>query len=97
MPFVVAATWVARRGEEERIREVIRLMTAPSRAEPNNLCYLAHVSSDAPGTFFLYEQYTDADAYEAHKRTSHFQTHVTNYALAYLDSRDVKTYYTIEA
>ena len=96
MPFVVAATWVAMPGEEERIREVIRTMTPLSRAESKNLCYQAHVSSDAAGTFLLYEQYTDADAYEAHKQTTHFQAHVTNYALAYLASREVKTFHTID-
>ena len=47
-----------------------------SRQEPGNLFYQAQVSPDEPETFFLYEQYTDAQAYEDHKNSEHFQKHV---------------------
>ncbi len=96
MAFVIAATWKAKPGEEERIREVIRLMTPLSRKEPGNLFYQAQVSSRDPAEFFLYEQYTDAQAYEDHKASGHFQTHVAGYAIQYLESREVETYETIE-
>ncbi|OIR04149.1 autoinducer-2 (AI-2) modifying protein LsrG [mine drainage metagenome] len=96
MAFVVAATWKAKPGEEERIREVIRLMTPLSRKEPGNLSYQAQVSSRDPAKFFLYEQYTDAQAYEDHKASEYFQTHVAGYAIQYLESREVEIYETIE-
>ncbi|WP_283744599.1 putative quinol monooxygenase [Sideroxydans sp. CL21] len=96
MAFVVAATWKAKPGEEERIREVIRLVTPLSRNEPGNLFYQAQVSSRDPAKFFLYEQYTDAQAYEDHKATEYFRTHVLGYAIHYLESREVETYETIE-
>ena len=96
MAFVVAAIWKAKPGEEERIREVIRLMTPLSRQEPGNLSYQAQVSSRDPAKFFLYEQYTDAQAYEDHKASVYFQTHVAGYAIQYLESREVETYETIE-
>ena len=96
MAFVVAATWKAKLGEEERIREVIRLMTPLSRKESGNLFYQAQVSSRDPAKFFLYEQYADAQAYEDHKASGHFQTYVAGYAIQYLESREVETYETIE-
>jgi quinol monooxygenase YgiN len=96
MAFVVAATWKAKPGEAKRITEVIRTMTPLSRAEEGNLFYQAQVSPEDPETFFLYEQYTDADAYEAHKATPHFQQHVFGYAIEYLAERSVKTYETID-
>lgn len=96
MAFVVAATWKAKPGEEERIREVIRLMTPLSRKEPGNLYYQAQVSSRDPAKFFLYEQYIDAQAYEDHKASTYFQTYVAGYAIRYLESREVETYETIE-
>jgi quinol monooxygenase YgiN len=96
MAFVVSATWKAKPGEAERIAEVIKDMTPLSRAEPGNLFYQAQVSSEDPETFFLYEQYTDAAAYEDHKATAHFQQHVFGYALGYLAERTVRTYETID-
>ena len=96
MAFVVAATWKAKPGEEERIREVIRLMTPLSRNEPGNLFYQAQVSSRDHAKFFLYEQYANAQAYEDHKASAYFQTHVFGYAIRYLESREVGTYETIE-
>lgn len=96
MAFVVAATWKAKEGEEERVKEVIRKLTPLSRAEEKNLFYQAQVSPEDPRTFFLYEQYVDADGYEAHKATDYFQENVFNYIVNYLEHREVKTYETID-
>ena len=96
MAFVVAATWKAKPGEADRITEVIKAMTPLSRQESGNLFYQAQVSPDEPETFFLYEQYTDAQAYEDHKSSEHFQQHVFGYAVDHLAERSVKTYQTID-
>ncbi|MBB5786947.1 putative quinol monooxygenase [Jiangella mangrovi] len=96
MAFVVAAVWKAKPGEEGRVREVIETMTPLSRAEDACLYYQAQVSPDDPTTFFLYEQYADADGYEAHKASEHFQKHVFGYIIEYLEAREVKTYETID-
>ena len=68
-----------------------------SRAEPGNVFYQAQVNPEDPETFFLYEQYTDAQAYEDHKNTPHFQENVFGYILDFLAERSVKTYETIDA
>ena len=64
MAFVVAATWKAKPGEADRVRQVIEKMTPLSRAEEGNVFYQAQVNPEEPETFFLYEQYTDAQAYD---------------------------------
>jgi quinol monooxygenase YgiN len=96
MAFVVAAIWRAKPGEADRITEVITTMTPLSRAEPGNLFYQAQVNPENPEEFFLYEQYQDAQAYEDHKNTPHFQKHVFGHAIEYLAERSVKTYETID-
>ncbi len=96
MAFVVAAIWKAKPGEEGRIMDVIKMMTPLSRAEPKNLFYQAQVSPEDPRTFFLYEQYTDAQGYADHKATQYFQEHVFGYAIEYLEERQVATYETID-
>jgi quinol monooxygenase YgiN len=96
MAFVVAATWKAKAGEEGRIVDVIKTMTPLSRAEPKCLFYQAQVSTEDPSTFFLYEQYADAQGYEDHKASEHFQQHVFGYAIEYLAERQVATYETVD-
>ena len=96
MAFVVAAIWRAKPGEAKRITEVIKTMTPLSREEPGNIFYQAQVNPENPEEFFLYEQYKDAQAYDDHKNTPHFQQHVFGYAIEYLAERSVKTYETID-
>src|SRR5712671_1931476 len=96
MAFVVAAIWKAKAGEEQRILDVIRTLTPLSRAEPKCLYYQAQVSPDDPTTFLLYEQYADAQGYEDHKASEHFQQHVFGHAIDYLAERHVSTYETID-
>jgi quinol monooxygenase YgiN len=95
MAFVVVAIWKAKPGEEGRIREVLRIMTLLSRQEPGNLGYQAQVSTQDPSRFLLYEQYTSAQAFEAHRASAHFQHHVVGHALALLESREVSTWETL--
>ena len=97
MAYVVAATWTAEPGKEDVVRDAIRKLTPKSRAEEGNLFYQAQVNPEDPRTFFLYEQYVDEAAYEAHKATPHFQENVFGYIIEYLAERSVKTYTTIDA
>src|ERR687895_1881849 len=66
MAYVVAATWTAKEGEQDRIRGVIEAMTRPSRAEQGCLLYQGHRSLEKPTQFFLYEAYVDEAAYRSH-------------------------------
>lgn len=67
-----------------------------SRNEEKNLTYQSHVSSDDPRVFSIYEQYVDERGYEDHKATDHFQQWVFGYAVDYLESREIKTYETLD-
>jgi quinol monooxygenase YgiN len=97
MAFVVAATWKAKPGEEERIAKIIELITPLARAEEKNLFFQGQVDPADPGTFLLYEQYTDASGYEEHRATPHFRQHVLGEAIPHLADREVKTFLTIDA
>jgi quinol monooxygenase YgiN len=73
MAYVVCATWTARDGEEEAVLDAIRRLMAESPKEPGMLVYQAHRDPANPAVFFLYEQYTDESAYQAHLETDHFK------------------------
>lgn len=97
MPYVVAATYRCKEGEEEVVREILEAMAPLSRQEPGCLFYQAHRSPDDPRVFFLYEQYVDESGYEAHMATEHFERHIKGEAIPRLESRERAFYETIDA
>jgi quinol monooxygenase YgiN len=70
--YVVSAYWRAKEGKADRLAEVIEELLAPSRAEPGNVFYQAQRAVDDPQLFYLYEQYADESAYQAHMESEHF-------------------------
>lgn len=96
MAYVVTAKWTAREGEEEQVREAIRRMIEPSRAEPGCLFYQPNRDPENPRSFFFYELYADEDAYRAHGESEHFQEHAVGGAIPLLESRERIFYETLE-
>jgi quinol monooxygenase YgiN len=96
MAYIVAATYRAKEGEEEKVREVLETMAPLSRAEPACRFYQAHRSPEDPKVFFLYEQYDDEAGYQAHMATDHFETYVRGEAIPRLESRERAFYVTLD-
>ena len=94
MAYVVAAHWRAKEGEEDRLAAVVEEMLEPSRAEPGTVFYQAQRSIDDPRLFFLYEQYVDEAAYEAHMDSPHFTRLVKEYAIPELLEDRQRSFYT---
>ena len=70
---VLAVVWVARPGHEDEVASVFRKLEAESRREPGCLMYIVHRQKDDPARFFIYEQYRDDAALQAHRESLHFQ------------------------
>lgn len=96
MAYVVTAIWKAKEGEETAVADAIRQLIEPSRAEPGNIVYQAHRDPEDPRVFFLYEVYQDADAYQAHGASPHFQEHGVRDGIPRLESRTRAFYETWE-
>jgi quinol monooxygenase YgiN len=94
MAYVVSAHWRAKEGSEQRLAEVIEELTAPSRAEPGNRFYQAQVSVEDPRQFYLYEQYADEAAYEAHMASEHFTRLVKEEAIPELLEERRREFFT---
>jgi (4S)-4-hydroxy-5-phosphonooxypentane-2,3-dione isomerase len=88
----LAVTYVAKAGSEERVVELLRTLVVRTRAEPGCLMFVAHRSPSDPRRFFLYEQYTDQAAVDAHRATPHFEQYVLNGLVPILESRTPEIY-----
>ena len=69
---VLAVTWLAKVGREVEAAEVFSKLTEESRKEPGCITYQVHRHKTEPRRFFIYEQYKDDAALEAHRAASHF-------------------------
>jgi quinol monooxygenase YgiN len=92
----VAVTYVVRPGHEDEAIGLFRLLSAETRAEPGCLMYIVHRSRSEPRRFFLYEQYEDAAALEAHRSAPHFEKYAKNGLFPLLESRAPEIYEPIE-
>jgi quinol monooxygenase YgiN len=69
---VLTVTWMAKVGRETEVAGVFSTLTEESRKEPGCLTYQVHRHKTEPRRFFVYEQYKDDAALEAHRNASHF-------------------------
>ncbi len=69
---VLAVTWMAKAGREAEVVDVFAKLTEESRKEPGCVMYMVHRHKTEPRRFFIYEQYKDDAALEAHRASAHF-------------------------
>ena len=72
---VLAVTWMAKIGRESEVAAIFEKLSAESRKEPGCLMYQVHKHKTDPRRFFIYEQYKDDAALEAHRAAPHFLQH----------------------
>ena len=68
----VIARSVARRGKENQLRELLRGMLAPTRAESGCKLYELY-ESDSNGRFYFYEIWESQAALDQHAASPHFK------------------------
>jgi quinol monooxygenase YgiN len=69
---VLAVTWMAKVGHEAEVEALFAKLTEESRKEPGCVMYQVHRHRTEPRRFFIYEQYKDDAALEAHRTAPHF-------------------------
>jgi quinol monooxygenase YgiN len=69
---VLAVTWMAKIGHESEVAGIFEKLTVESRKEPGCLMYQVHKHKTDARRFFIYEQYKDDAALEAHRTSPHF-------------------------
>ena len=72
---VLAVTWMAKAGRESETAAIFQKLTTESRQEPGCVMYQVHKHKTDSRRFFIYEQYKDDAALEAHRATPHFLQH----------------------
>ena len=71
--LTIIVTIHAKAGQESRVRDVLRGMLGPTRAETGCINYDLHESQDNPGVFAIYENWASAAHIDTHLKSAHFQ------------------------
>lgn len=95
--IVLAVTWIAHAGRAEEAAELFRRLTEESRNEPGCLMYVVHRHTEDPRHFFIYEQYRDDAALEAHRNTPHFQQIARGSLLQVAARKDANLYIPLDS
>ena len=69
---VLAVTWMAKAGHDADVPAIFAKLTEESRKEAGCVMYQVHRHKTEPRRFFIYEQYEDDAALEAHRASTHF-------------------------
>lgn len=92
----VAVTYVIKPGHEAEAVTLFAKLTEATRNEPGCRMYLAHRSTHDPRRFFLYEQYDDQAALDAHRAAPHFEQYAKGGLFPMLESRTPEIYEPLE-
>ena len=71
--LTVVAELIVKPGKEEQVRQELLKLIEPTRGEEGCLQYDLHVTTDEPGRFFFYENWTSRDHLDRHLQTPHLQ------------------------
>jgi quinol monooxygenase YgiN len=88
----VAVTYVMKPGHEDEAITLFAKLTECTQAEPGCRMYLAHRSTVDPLRFFLYEQYDDQAALDAHRAAPHFEQYAKEGLFPIIESRSPELY-----
>ena len=90
--YVVVARFVAQPGSGDEVAALLAEMTPFATAEPGCHKYIINRSVDDPNAFLLYEQYTDEDAFGAHRENPEFQRIIIGKVVPLLAERGREIY-----
>lgn len=96
MPVCLAVKWTIKDGEMDAVLAALRPLTEASRQEPGCLMYQPHRDPESPNVIFLYEQYRDAAALQAHGESEHFKTYALGECFPRRESFERIVYETFE-
>jgi quinol monooxygenase YgiN len=88
----VAVSYVIKSGHEDEAERLFRVLSEHTRREPGCRMYLVHRSPIDARRFFLYEQYDNQDALDAHRSSSHFAEYAAGELFGIVDSRTPELY-----
>jgi quinol monooxygenase YgiN len=85
--MIVVAQYVVKEGHQDSVVSLLRSNAEASRQEPDCLEFSVYQDVEHPARILLYERYSNEDAFQAHRHTSHFLGLVEGQVVPLLEER----------
>lgn len=85
--LIVVARYVVADGHAATVVRLLRANAEASRSEPGCLEFSVFQDADDARRILLYEEYTDEEAFQAHRLTPHFREIIEAQVVPLLDER----------
>jgi len=89
MKKTVIVKWKIKTSATTEVLKMLPELVARTRNEPGNISYAIYQSETDPSELMLHEEYADADALEAHKKSEPYQRLVVQEIIPRLEKREV--------
>lgn len=96
MAHCLAVRWTIEEGELDAVLAALQPLVEASRQEPGCMLYQAHRDPENERVIFLYEQYVDEAAYQAHADSEHFKRYALDEIFPRRASAERALYVTFE-
>jgi quinol monooxygenase YgiN len=93
----VIAEYQAHAGRGDEVATILARHVAATRAEPGCVNFTAYRDPADPDHFALHEEYTDENAFQAHRKTPHFVACVEEQIVPLLLDRSWRRYHEVPA
>ncbi|MGE0406996.1 MAG: putative quinol monooxygenase, partial [Candidatus Korobacteraceae bacterium] len=94
--IVLLVQFTVKPGNEEKTREIIRIMQENTRREPGCRQYVGHQSTENPLQFMFYEVYDDQAALDAHRAAPYFKAQINGALDPIIETRSRQLYHVVE-
>lgn len=92
--FTVVARYFAKPETTDEVASLLPKLAEASRAEEGNVSYTVNRDLETPENFVIVEEYGDADDFQAHRDSKHFQEIGVGTIIPLLRERVVATFET---
>ena len=79
MTITKRVTFIAKKGHEAKMRELLSAMIEPSKVEDGCLLYNIFEYENKPNKFMAVETWRDEKALDGHKASEHYKVYKTSY------------------
>ena len=79
MTITKRVTFIAKKGDEEKMKELLSAMVKPSKAEDGCIFYEIFQYENNPRKFMAVETWRDEAALEGHKNSPHYKVYKSIY------------------
>ena len=79
MTITKKVTFIAKDGNEAKMKELLTAMVKPSKAEDGCIFYDIFQCKERPEKFFAVETWRDEKALDGHKTTEHYKIYKSSY------------------